>query len=103
MDPLLCNLLGVLVFWDARTQWFVGGVLTLLGAASTVVVALRRRVDSGLDPAIIETFRMRVRAWWVLCTVLAAAFLNETIGPRTIWGSVAAFAGVLVGRSRAAA
>ncbi|MEN6494355.1 MAG: phosphatidate cytidylyltransferase [Thermoguttaceae bacterium] len=75
MDPLLCNLLGVLVFWDARTLSFVGGVLTLLGAASAVVVALRRRVDSGLDPAIIETFRMRVRAWWVLCTVLAAAFL----------------------------
>lgn len=75
MDPLFSNLFGVLVFWDARTLSFVAGVLTLLGAASAVVVALRRRVDSGLDPAIIETFRMRVRAWWVLCTVLAAAFL----------------------------
>jgi phosphatidate cytidylyltransferase len=75
MDPLFSNPLAVLVFWDARTLTFVGGVLTVLGVASAAVVALRRRVDSGLDPAIIETFRMRVRAWWVLCTVLAAAFL----------------------------
>jgi len=32
----------------------------------------------------------------LIALLLAAAFLKETIGPRTIWGSVAAFAGVLV-------
>jgi len=92
MAPLLPHLLGVLVFWDARTLSFIGGVLILLGVASAVVVALRRRVDSGLDPAIIETFRMRVRAWWVLCTILAAAFLMGQVATVVLFGLIAFWA-----------
>ena len=36
---------------------------------------LRRRPESGIDPAILETFRLRVHAWWILFAILAAAFL----------------------------
>jgi phosphatidate cytidylyltransferase len=61
--------------WDPRTWGLIGGVLLLLGAASAVVAMLQRREDLGVDAAVFETFRRRVRAWWVLCTVLAAAFL----------------------------
>ena len=60
---------------DPRTLGLVGGVLVLLGAATAVVQVLKRRPGIGLDRAIVETFRARVRAWWVLCTILAAAFL----------------------------
>jgi phosphatidate cytidylyltransferase len=52
----------------------VGGVLILLGTATFVVRTLRERVDSSINPAILETFRHRVHAWWVLCSVLAGAF-----------------------------
>ena len=49
-------------------------MLVLLGAATGVVKILKHRPESGLDPAIIETFQMRVRAWWILFSVLVAAF-----------------------------
>lgn len=60
---------------DARTLGLVGGVLLALAAATTVVQILRRRPDSALDPALLETFRRRLRAWWILCAVLAGAFI----------------------------
>ncbi len=60
---------------DVLTLELFGGVLVLLGIASAVVRFLKRRVDLGLDPAIIETFRLRVWAWWLLFAPLAGALL----------------------------
>jgi phosphatidate cytidylyltransferase len=64
------------------TEWttlgLVGSVLVLLAGATIVIRALRARNDSGLNTAILDTFRMRVHAWWVLCSILAATFF---IGP----------------------
>ena len=60
---------------DMRTWGLVVGVLVLLGAATGIVQMLKRRADSGIDSAVLETFRLRVRAWWALFTILAAAFI----------------------------
>ena len=57
------------------TLGLIGGVLALLGVASAVLYALKNREASGLDTAMVETFRQRVRAWWVLFSVLAAALV----------------------------
>ena len=64
---------------DYRTLGLVGGVLLLLGIASLVVNMLRKRTDTGLDPAIVETFHRRIRAWLILFSGLAAAFLIGNI------------------------
>ncbi len=53
----------------------VGSVLLLLGIASVAVNVLKRRAHTGLDAAVIETFRLRVRVWLMLFSILAAAFL----------------------------
>jgi len=37
--------------------------------------ALETPPESGIDAAILETFRLRVRAWWILFATLAAAFI----------------------------
>jgi phosphatidate cytidylyltransferase len=63
---------------DARTLCLVGGVLLLLGAATGLVQFLKRRPDSGVDPAVVGTLRLRVRAWWILFSVLFAAFFLGT-------------------------
>lgn len=60
---------------DLTTFGLVGGVLTLLTAATGVGLLLKRQTDTGLNVAVIEQFNLRIRAWWVLCAVLAAAFL----------------------------
>jgi phosphatidate cytidylyltransferase len=64
---------------DPRTLCLIGGVLLLLGAATGLVQFLKRRPDISVDPAIVETFRYRVRAWWILFAVLIAAFFMGTI------------------------
>ncbi len=60
--------------FEPRTLGLVGGVLILLAVATVIIRALRARNDSGLSTAILETVRMRVYAWWVLCSILAATF-----------------------------
>jgi phosphatidate cytidylyltransferase len=60
---------------DVETLGLFGSVLVLLGIATAVVHFLKRRVDLGLDPAIIETFRLRVWSWWLLFAPLAGALL----------------------------
>jgi phosphatidate cytidylyltransferase len=60
---------------DLTTFGLVGGVLMLLTAATGIGQLLKRQTDTGLNRAVIEQFNARIRAWWVLCAVLAAAFL----------------------------
>jgi phosphatidate cytidylyltransferase len=74
------------MWWDLRALILMAGVLVLLGIATAVVHLLRNREDSGLDTAIVETFRLRVRAWWVLFSILAAALLM-----RSPWATVVLF------------
>lgn len=75
--------------FEPKTLLLVGGALVLLGTATTVVQALRTRSDSGLNTAILETFRMRVHAWWVLCSILAAAFFIGQTATVVLFGLVA--------------
>ncbi|MGA2776734.1 MAG: phosphatidate cytidylyltransferase [Steroidobacteraceae bacterium] len=58
--------------------WLMAGVLTLLVVASSigVVLGLRVRTDSGRS--VVENLNSRIRAWWIMIAVVAAAFL---LGP----------------------
>jgi len=60
---------------DARTLGLVGGVLLPLGAATVVVQFLKRRADLGLNTAVVEAFRLRLRAWWLITALVGMAFL----------------------------
>ncbi|HVA48252.1 MAG TPA: phosphatidate cytidylyltransferase [Pirellulales bacterium] len=60
---------------DLTTFGLVGGVLTLLTMATGIGQLLKRQSDTGLNPVVIDQFNLRIQAWWVLCAVLAAAFL----------------------------
>ena len=60
---------------DRETWYFVGGVLLLLGSATAVGQFLKGQPESSLNPAMIDTFNRRVRAWWLMCSLLAAALV----------------------------
>jgi len=60
---------------DAPTLFLFCGVLLLLVAATVGLRSLLKYTDYGVDPAIIETFRPRIRIWWILFGVLACVFL----------------------------
>ena len=67
-------------------------MLVLLGCAWTIVKVLKRRPESGIDPAILETFHLRVRAWWILFAVLAAAFLFGHVTTVVLFGLISFWA-----------
>lgn len=70
---------------DLQTLGLLGGVLLLLAAAAGTVRFLKSRTDSGLDAAVLASLNHRVRAWFLLFLVLAAAFL---LGQ---WATIALF------------
>ncbi|MFM8735886.1 MAG: phosphatidate cytidylyltransferase, partial [Pirellulales bacterium] len=77
---------------DNRTIALVAGVLALLSVATAVGQFLKRHPDRGLDPAAIRTFNNRLRGWWILCTVLAAAFWLGTTATVILFGLVSFWA-----------
>jgi phosphatidate cytidylyltransferase len=58
---------------DTASFWLIGGVLAVLGAATLIGWWLKRRMDTGLDPAIVTQFHLRLRTYWLMSTVLAMA------------------------------
>jgi len=52
----------------------VGGVLAILASATGVSQFLNRHPDSGLNAAAVRVFNQRLKAWWLMCSVLATAF-----------------------------
>jgi phosphatidate cytidylyltransferase len=77
---------------DFRTLALIVVVLVLLGGVTAVVHVLRRRSDSGINPAILETFRLRVRTWWLLLSVVAATFLFHKSVTVLVFGLIAFWA-----------
>jgi phosphatidate cytidylyltransferase len=77
---------------DGKTLGLVGGVLILLGAATVLVQVLRQRSDAGINTAILETFRLRVHSWWLLCSLLAAAFTLPAAATVVMFGLISFWA-----------
>ena len=50
----------------------VFGLLALTSVAGQI---LKRQPKSTIHPAVVRTFNLRVRAWWLLCASVALAFL----------------------------
>lgn len=64
---------------DIKTVELLSGTLVMLILCSIGVFFLRRSKNPNLDPAIVETIRARVRAWWLLfCPLVGAFFLGST-------------------------
>ena len=73
---------------DPRTLILVGGVLLVLATATTVGQFLKRQREIGINPALVQQFNSRIRAWWLMCSVLAAAFL---LGPASNVATIIVF------------
>jgi phosphatidate cytidylyltransferase len=77
---------------DTRTVALITGVLLLLTVATAVGQFLARHPDRGLDPAAVRSFNLRLRGWWIMCTVLAAAFWLGTTATVVLCGLVSFWA-----------
>jgi len=57
------------------TLLLVGSVVVLLGMATGIGQLLKRQADPRFNLAVIDQFNLRIRAWWLMCSVLAVAFM----------------------------
>jgi phosphatidate cytidylyltransferase len=60
----------------ARDWALAGFVVGLLAVATVIGELVGRRPHLGLNAAAIATFNRRVRAWWIICALLAIAFFQ---------------------------
>jgi phosphatidate cytidylyltransferase len=60
---------------DWYAFWIFTTLLMALTAATVVGYLLHRRTELGVNPAVVEQFNQRVRAWWMLTAMLAVGFL----------------------------
>ena len=64
----------------AGRDWLLAAVVvTLLGTATVVGQIVQRQPHLGLNAAAISTFNRRVRAWIIICALLAIAFFSPTL------------------------
>ena len=64
----------------AQENWALAAtVVVLLAVATFVGRLLSRQPQLGLNPAAVEAFNSRVRSWWIICCLLAVAFLSKTL------------------------
>jgi phosphatidate cytidylyltransferase len=77
---------------DVRTNILLGSVLAVLIAAYFVGRALRRQPESTANPAVIRTFNLRVRAWWMMAAILIAGFLLGYTATVMLFGLVSFWA-----------
>jgi phosphatidate cytidylyltransferase len=59
-----------------KLYWLIGGVVALLIVASVIGRILRARVKDEKAAAVVDNLIARVRAWWWMVGVFAAAFLS---------------------------
>jgi phosphatidate cytidylyltransferase len=65
-----------------KLYWLIGGVVTLLILASVIGRILRARVKDEKAADVVDNLNARVRSWWWMVAVFAAAFVigrNATI------------------------
>ena len=77
---------------DGSTKGMIAVVLGVLAIATTVGQLLNRNPDSGVNPAAVATFNSRVRSWWMMCSLLAAAFWFPQGATVTLFGLISFWA-----------
>jgi phosphatidate cytidylyltransferase len=77
---------------NLKFYWLIGGVLGLLIIASLIGWILHLRVRTEQRRAIIENLNSRIRAWWAMVAVFAAAFGVGKTATLVLFGLMSFFA-----------
>jgi phosphatidate cytidylyltransferase len=73
---------------DAKLAWLYGGVLFLLVVSTLIGRWLKRRRKGEASRATIENVNVRIRAWWKMCAIFAAAILVGRAGSLILFGLI---------------
>lgn len=85
-------MLGTPEWLDLQTKILLGVVLVTLGIASLVGQYLRRQPTESVNPAMVQRFRQRLNAWWLMCAILVFGLLLQPVGTVALFGLVSFWA-----------
>jgi phosphatidate cytidylyltransferase len=77
---------AVNVVWDQEIVALLAGILGLLVLASAIGWVLGQRVQAEAGQAVVANLNARVRAWWVMTAVFAAALATGGLGSVILFG-----------------
>lgn len=60
---------------EGQTWLLIGVVIGLLTTATAIGQFLKRQPELGLNPAAVTSFNKRLRAWWIICCLVALSFV----------------------------
>ncbi len=69
------SLINAARWLNTPTLWLLGAVLVLLVIAIGAAAILRRHTENNINPAMLRSFILRVRAWWMMYAILIAGFI----------------------------
>jgi len=90
--PLFLAQVGPNIRLDPRTRILLGVVLGILATGYFVGRALRRQPESTANPAVIRTFNLRIRAWWMMFMVLIAGLILGYVSTVVLFGVISFWA-----------
>src|SRR6478752_2817206 len=93
--PMLSLLMAQLapnIRFDLRTNILLGSVLGILATSYVVGRALRRQPESTANPAVVRTFNLRVRAWWMMFVILIAGLMLGYVATVVLFGLISFWA-----------
>ncbi len=75
-------------FYDAKLDWLYGGVLFLLLVSTLIgrILKIRHRTDA--SRATIDNLNARIRAWWKMSAIFAAAVVLGRVGSLVLFGII---------------
>jgi phosphatidate cytidylyltransferase len=74
------------VAWDGEIVALLAGIVGLLVLSSGIGLVLDRRVQTQAGRLVVANLNARVRAWWVMTAVFAAALATGGIGSVILFG-----------------
>ncbi len=77
---------------NTPTLLLLGVVLGSLVVANIVGQVLKRQPANNVNPAMLQTFNLRVQAWWMMCAILIAGFLLGYVATVVLFGVVSFWA-----------
>jgi len=73
---------------DAKFVWLYGGVLVLLLISTLIGKILKSRHRSDASRTTIDNLNARIRAWWKMSAIFAAAVVSGRIGSLILFGII---------------
>lgn len=71
---------------DRPTMWLLGVTISLLAVANLIGFFLARQPETIVNPAVVKSFNLRIRAWWLMFAILVMGIILGKVTTVVMFG-----------------